>query len=180
MGEHVGAVGDLQCELHVLLDEQHRVAELVGERRTTGSRRSTIDRREAQAHLVEQEHPRAATSARADREHLLLAARQEPGPPRAQLAQRREILEAPRRRGARRGAEAQVLGDGEAENSQRPSGTSATPRARQVAGAIAPCRRRRRRSARSSGRRRPEIVSSVVVLPAPLAPSSATTSPAPT
>ena len=42
MGEHVGAVGDLERELDVLLDEDDADAARLAKSRTTGSSRSTM------------------------------------------------------------------------------------------------------------------------------------------
>ena len=64
--------------------------------------------------------------------------------------------------------------------SPRPSGTCATPSARDRLGRAPRERLARRRRSRRSARTVPEIARSVVVLPAPFAPSSATTSPSST
>ena len=138
------------------------------------------DRREAEAQLVQQQQLRLARQRPADREHLLLAAGQQPGRRSAQLAQRREVRRTRRRRrGARRVRRA---GSARPRSARR---RCRDPRAR----ARRPCGRRAlalmlarvlpvdRDRARPSACTMPEMARSVVVLPAPLAPSSATTSP---
>ena len=145
-------------------------------------------RREAEARLVQHEEARPRHEPAADRAHLLLAAGQRArelaralGEPREEREHALERLAAPRARVARRrrparGSRARSWW----ERAGGPPGTWAMPRATTRAGespsirapssAIVP-----RRSGTS-----PEIARSVVVLPAPLPPMSATISPAPT
>ena len=113
MREDVGAVGDLEAEVDVLLDEHDRGAAGVGER--AHDRQQALDDRPARG----RGSARPAAAARGlldqrarDREHLLLAAGEEAG---AAVLQRRsagkcvehlvELL------AARTHAEAEVLGD---------------------------------------------------------------------
>ena len=58
VGEHVGAVGDRERHVHVLLDEQHPAAGVVGD--GPEHREEALDdhRRQAEAHLVDHEQPR--------------------------------------------------------------------------------------------------------------------------
>ena len=93
MGQDVAAVGDLQRELHVLLDEQH--AGPVARRVLPDhwQQPANDDGRQAEAHLVEHQQLRLAAERAGDSEHLLLAARQQPRLPAAQRAQRREVVE---------------------------------------------------------------------------------------
>ena len=151
-------------------------------RRTTGSSRSTITGASPRLSSSSSISLRRARERACDREHLLLAARQEADAPALQLPQRREVL-------VREGlvellaamGEAEVLGDGQAEEE---------PAALRDVGDAEPCPRARRRASEIACRRTatrpaigltsPEIARSVVVLPAPFAPSSATTSPAAT
>ena len=116
MREHVPAVGDLERELHVLLDQQDRATGAL--RVLPHDREQGLDdhRRKPEAELVEQEQPRLAGERAADGEHLLLAAREQPGAPRPQLAQQGEVLvrdllvDVPAAPG-----ETEVLGDGQPE-----------------------------------------------------------------
>ena len=106
--EHVAAVGDLEREVHVLLDEQHGAAALVRELRArpaAAARRSPARARGSARRAAAGCGCRA--SARADREHLLLAAGEQPGAPalRARAASGSTRTRAPRR-AARRGGRA--------------------------------------------------------------------------
>ena len=77
-------------------------------------------------------------------------------------------------------AEAEVLGDGEAEEDPRALGHVGDAELGTGVGERRASRCRRNGSRPASGRTIPEIARNVVVLPAPLGPSSATTSPSPT
>src|SRR5579884_2960972 len=108
--EHVGAVGEAQREQRVLLDEHD------GDPRLLELGQDPIDvlddeRREPLRRLVDQEQPRVGDQRAADREHLLLAAREAPRAARAQLAELRQLLEDARDRpgAAAALAELQVL-----------------------------------------------------------------------
>ena len=89
MRQHVAAVGDLEREVDVLLDQQHRGPVRRGELAHHGQQALDDHRREAEAELVEQQQPRAPAERPGDREHLLLSARQQPRPPPAKIAQAR-------------------------------------------------------------------------------------------
>ena len=90
--EHVGAVADRQCEGGELFDEQHADA-IVGE--TADDRDQALDhgRRQAERHLVEQQHTRSVDQRPRDHEHLLLTARQERGARVAAVLQLGEQVE---------------------------------------------------------------------------------------
>ena len=92
MGEHVAAVGDLEREVDVLLDQQDGTLLFLGEAADDGQQRLDDHRGEPEAELVEQHQPRRARERPCDREHLLLAAREQPGAPALQLSQLREVL----------------------------------------------------------------------------------------
>ena len=143
-------------------------------------------RREAERRLVEQQQLRRRHQGPGDRQLLLLAAGQGAGRLAAPLGEDREELEH-LLRGSRataaaiapaRGAEAQILGD-------REDGEDAPPLRHQrhaagddglgvAAGDVVAGETRLRRSATRTS---PTTALSVVVLPAPLAPSRATISP---
>src|SRR3954471_9698246 len=121
VAEHVRAVGDLERERHVLLDEQHRGAELGGDAAQDGKQPLDDHWREPEAHLVDQQHARRADQRAPDREHLLLAARQHAGlavKALAQLRQQVQQLRVPRI--ALRRREREVLAHRHAEE-QRPA-----------------------------------------------------------
>ena len=114
--EHVAAVGDLEGELDVLLDEEHAASGLLGV--LADPRQQALDdhRSEAEAELVEEQQPGLAGERAGDGEHLLLPARQQPGAPRPDVRERREVpvrdlgVEA-----LSPVAEPEVLGHGQAE-----------------------------------------------------------------
>ena len=81
--QHVAAVSDLERQVDVLLDQQHRGPVGRGELPHHGQQALDDHRREAEAELVEQQQPRAPAERPRDREHLLLAAGQQPRPPAA-------------------------------------------------------------------------------------------------
>ena len=142
-------------------------------------------RRQAERRLVEQQQPRPAHQRPADRQHLLLAARtacRRPGrgaPSAAGTARRpsRGPRRSPRRSDARDRASRRFSRTVSPPKMRRPSGQCEMPSAtiRSVgarvmsapSNVIAPWR----------GRSSPEIVRSVVLLPAPFEPISATSSP---
>src|SRR4051794_1111302 len=96
----------------MLLDEQDARAALVREPADDRQQPLDDDRREPQAELVEQEQPRPPRERARHRQHLLLAAREQPGAPVAQCVERREVLERGRRVEP---LQPEVLGDGQAE-----------------------------------------------------------------
>ena len=75
----VGAVRHGEHECHVLFDQQHAGAELLGDGPQHRQQAVDDDRGQAQAHLVDHQQPGSAEHRPGDREHLLLAARQEAG-----------------------------------------------------------------------------------------------------
>ena len=116
VGEDVAAVGHLQCQMDVLLDEQHRALPLSGELPDDREQPLDDDGGKAQAELVEQQQLRPPSERARHREHLLLTAREEADTPSLELLQLREILVRERLVGplAPRG-DPEVLGDGQAE-----------------------------------------------------------------
>jgi 3-oxoacyl-[acyl-carrier protein] reductase len=133
--EHVAAVGDLERQLDVLLDQQHRAAALL--RVAPDDRQQALDDdgREPEAELVQQQQARAAGERAGDGQHLLLAAGQQPDRPRLQRLQGREVLER-LRRVERLAAVAQpeVLGDGQAEEQTAALGDVRDPAPRAALG----------------------------------------------
>ena len=77
----------------MLLDEQHPGARGRGVLAHHGQQPADDDRRQAEAHLVEHQQLRLAGERAGDREHLLLAARHQPGLAVLERAQRREVVE---------------------------------------------------------------------------------------
>src|SRR5438477_12895304 len=73
---HQNAVGDLQRLVDVLLDEQDRHA-LVGGRADRAQQAIDDHRRETERELVDEEYAAAARETTSQREHLLLATREE-------------------------------------------------------------------------------------------------------
>ena len=140
-------------------------------------------RRQPLGRLVEQQQPRAGAQDAADGQHLLLAAR-ELGPLAAQpLAQVREQLEDRVERRARpartRGGSRRFSSTLRLAKMPRSSGQKAMPEPGDGVGRPARSARRRRSApSRVAGATMPMTDLSVVVLPAPLRPSSVTTSPA--
>ena len=132
--------------------------------------------------LVEQHQPRLAGQRPPEREHLLLASRQQPGATIGELGERREVVVGdvgveP----LARVAEPEVLGDGEAEEDAASLGhvgdAEPGPGGRRAARRG---RRRRGGSCRPTGARGPRSPAASWSCPAPFGPSRATTSPAPT
>src|SRR5207249_4790008 len=171
---------------HVLLDEEDGDAGAVDRDERLENRRDE-PRRQPERRLVQHQQARARHERAPDGDHLLLAARERlhgrPPPLGEHRKQRVDALEP--------GAPAPHARDAKAPSSRfsctvmppksrRPSGTSATPRSTIR---WAPSVRRSwpsQRMAPLRGRTRPATQFSRVLLPAPLGPSSATISPAPT
>ena len=86
VGEHVAPVGDGQGDVDVLLDEQHGAAALLGIAWTRPASDVRRSRGEPERQLVDQHQPWLARQRRSEREHLLLAARQQPCPAVARAA----------------------------------------------------------------------------------------------
>ena len=146
------------------------------------------DRREAERQLVDQQQLGLAHDGAAERQHLAFATRQQPGEPRAQRAPapgKNWNTSASRlaplgRVGAARGRDGQILGDGEigkhlvALRHQHDAARGIGMR-RLVLDPLARRKRMLPAVTRASSRpMKPEMARSVVVLPAPLLPSSAT------
>ena len=82
--QDVAAVGDLEREVHVLLDEQHGAAALLRELAHDRQQPLHDHRREPEAELVEEQQLRLPCQRARDREHLLLApGEQADAPPRS-------------------------------------------------------------------------------------------------
>ena len=133
--EHVPAVRDLERELDVLLDEQHAAARV--ERVLVHDRQQALDDHggEPERELVEEEQAGPAGEPARDREHLLLAAREEPDAPCAQLSELREVLV--RRvlvRPLAAVSEPEVLGDGQAVEEPAALGDVHDPEPRPLCG----------------------------------------------
>ena len=79
MDEDEGLVGDFEGQADVLLDEHDDGAGVVGDAADDGQEVLDDHRREAHAHLVDEEHLGLLHQRAGDREHLLLAARQGAG-----------------------------------------------------------------------------------------------------
>ena len=150
MREHVGAVGDLEAEADVLLDQHHAGATGVGERAHAGSSRSTITGAS----------PRLSSSSSSSRGFWISAQAiasiccspplSRPARRADQRSQRREVVERLVEVGAARPhADAEVLADREAEEDPAPLGDvrdpGARPRGRGHAGEIGPAERDRPR-----------------------------------
>ena len=144
-----------------------------------------LDRQRGQAHrqLVEHQHRRVGGQAAGQRQHLLLAARQRAGQLAAPVA---ELGESGRRRpprpqptaGGDPGRHAQVLAHGQVGEHAPALGDEAQPpRRHRVAGAVD--LRPARITSPPASRCRPASDVQRVVMPAPLGPRTATTSPAP-
>src|SRR5262249_29949646 len=89
--EDQGAIGDGQDLLRMLLDDDGGQSLLAEQARERGQKFLDDDRRQALRRLVEQEKPRVGGKRAADRQHLLLAARQRAaGLPAAFLQPRKE------------------------------------------------------------------------------------------
>src|SRR2546425_6401556 len=126
--EHIGLLRGGEREVRVLLDDEDGQALLV----QPGEDLEDLaddDRGEAERGLVEHEQARPGDQRAAEREHLLLAARERAGRLCAPLAELREVAEHPRgvvleavAAAARVGAEAEVLPDGELADDPAPLG----------------------------------------------------------
>ena len=184
--QDVGAVGDLERAVDVLLDEQDR-RPLVAQAGEELEDLVDDDRRQPERRLVEQEQPRARHQRPADREHLLLAAgeraRRLPQPLAAGPGTGRARAPAPRSAAARSRcgprAEPQVVGHRkpredapalrrEREAPRRTIRSGGQPLIRSPSEAR-PARRRPARGPTTAFRKHD--------LPAPFAPSRATISP---
>ena len=176
--EDEATVGDRERQRDVLLDEDNAAAALLCE--LADDRQETLDddRRQTEAQLVQQQELRMAGKRPPDREHLLLAAGEEAAAPVTKLRERREVsVRHVRVEALTAIAEAEVLGDGEAEEQ---AAVLRDVRDAELCAALGCTRCRSRPSKRitpSIGCTRPETARSVVVLPAPFAPSRATISP---
>src|SRR5437764_6519273 len=73
--EHVAALRGRERHVRVLLDEQHRDAAAI-DLDDVPEDLADEDRRDAERWLIEEQHARAAHQGTADREHLLLTARE--------------------------------------------------------------------------------------------------------
>jgi hypothetical protein len=91
VGHDDAAVGDVERELYVLLDEQDAGAGVGGV--GAHDREHALDdhRRKAEAELVDEEQSWSARERAREGEHLLLAAGEQPGAAVTQFAQRREV-----------------------------------------------------------------------------------------
>ena len=146
------------------------------------------DRREAHRRLVEEEDLRRGHQRPADRQHLLLAARQGAGLLRLALAEPREQAVDPLEVGgdgrlvaAREGAHLEVLVDGHpARTRVGPRAPGRRPSRRSRAAGGWSIRSPRSRISPWRGLSRPEIVRRVVDLPAPFEPMRVTISPSST
>jgi hypothetical protein len=90
--EHHCGVGDREHDGHVLLDQQHAHAEIVGNPPDNGGELIDDDRRQSQAHLVDEQEPGATGEGSGDGEHLLFAAGQEVRPPVCEWSERGEVV----------------------------------------------------------------------------------------
>ena len=91
--EHVAVVGGLERHVGVLLDEQDGDAALAVDAADDVEDLLHQLRRQAERRLVEQHQPRPRHQRAADRQHLLLAARQRAGALVGALLQHREVAE---------------------------------------------------------------------------------------
>ena len=87
MREHVAAVRDLEHPLDVLLDDEDAGPALGGEPPDHREQVVEHDRGQAERELVEQQQLLAADQHPGQRQHLLLAAREQAGPAVVQLSQ---------------------------------------------------------------------------------------------
>lgn len=93
MGEDVAAVGNRERKLNVLFHQQHAAATLPGVLAYDGEKTLDDDRCEAERHLVEKKKTGLAGEGPSEREHLLLAARQQTGTAIEQLGQLGEVIQ---------------------------------------------------------------------------------------
>jgi hypothetical protein len=114
--QDVAPIGDLQRQVHVLLHQQHAGSVAGGGGPDRREQPVYDNRGQAQAHLVEHQQLRPAAERPRDRQHLLLAAGQQPGLASAQLAECREVTERGVHLGlATQAVQPEVLGDRQAE-----------------------------------------------------------------
>ena len=165
--------------LRVLLDQQHR-APAVAQLEDGVHHRLRRERREAERGLVGDQHDRRVGERGCEAQHLLLAAREQPGHLLAALAQDREALVGVLARScSSRRSTVRFSSTVRPGKMPRASGTSRTPaRARRNGSVVGDLRRPRGRPPRARPRRCPPRPTHSVDLPAPLAPSSAVTLPA--
>src|SRR6516164_1801377 len=175
---------DVVCRLErlhdVLLDDDERTA-FGDDRGQAGIDLAHHDRRETETDLVAEQKFRVGHQRAADRDHLLLAARERGARDMAALGQRREQLvdprQAPRPRPTKLAADDEVLLDRERGEQPPPSGTSAMPRATTAWAGSSPIGSPSKTTASRRDAITPAMHLSSVDLPAPLAPMTATTSP---
>ena len=183
---HVRPVGESDRALGPLLDEQHGHAASADL-----SERVEDDvhggRSEPERRLVEEEHARPRDQRPRDRELLLLAARERPGLPGAELVDDGKQLLDPLEFAAgvgpvsaRNQSEPRFSSTVSSAKIRRPSGTSETPPRAIVSGLRPTIEAPWTRMSPDRAGTRPTIVCSVVDLPAPFGPISPTISPAPT
>ena len=116
MAEHIAAVGDLEGEVDVLLDEQYAAAGLLGV--LADERQQALDDHwgESEAELVEEQQPGSSGEGAGDSEHLLLPSGQQPGATPGEIPEGGKVavgdvgVEA-----LAAVAESEMLGDGEPE-----------------------------------------------------------------
>ena len=176
-------IGELERELDVLLDEHDRLA-LALQPRDRAADLGDDERREAFGGLVHQQHARVAHQRAADREHLLLAARERAGGLGVPFVQAREQLEdtldgpGPLDPGTQLSRDREVLAHGQGREDPPPLRNEPDALARDRFRCEAARRARRTAAiAPSRGGRNPITALMQVVLPAPLRPSSASTRP---
>src|SRR5436190_11784731 len=90
--EHVRVIGDIECNRGVLLNEQDRHPEIASNLLQEPDELLDDQRRQPLGQLVDQQQTRRAGQRGADRKHLPLTSREQPGVPRAQLRERWEVL----------------------------------------------------------------------------------------
>ena len=178
--QHVHAVGDREREVDVLLRDEDRLA-LVAQAPDAVDEQVAHLRREPLRRLVHEQQARVRHQRAADREHLLLAARQGRGGLARPLGEPREQLEdaldAPAAVGRPR---RDAAGSRRPRGSGRRAGPAARARGRGARPRGCACPPRSWPSKRieplvTCGGRSPLIARSRVVLPMPLRPRSATT-----
>ena len=199
--EHVRALAEVECEQRVLLDEQDRDVLLVVQPVQELDELLDDDRREAERELVDRERARLGHQRATDRDHLLLAARGSSGGAVAQLVQLRqqgvdalETLARLARGGGGSGASRSTISvrnerpnapsrrfasTGRLGKTWRPSGTCVSPRRTTWFGVLPVTSSPATRTVPPAGRTTPQTALRSEDLPAPLAPMSATRSPAP-
>ena len=168
----------------VLLDDEHGQPLLLVQLAHDPEDLADDHRREAERRLVEQQQPRARHQRAGEREHLLLAAGERARPAgRARVRDPREVprhpLDVRRDRRAPGGCRRRAAGSPRPTARRRCRGPRARARCRAARPPPGPPRERlaRRRGSRPLRWTVPEIARSVVVLPAPFAPSTATIAP---